>query len=221
MLPLTIGLSTIHLNGITALPSESDPQISIYKSACGQWVCETSTGIFDLKMGDRVGTEDKQWRFVDAQACVETEIIRDNGSAKPMELTFKFDVSQNEEHVSLMLDCGDDTVDLEVRNHHYLILLLARKYQSDQAEGLSKSESGWIDKDLLCKMVGQSGNHVNIQIYRFRKQFIDAYPYANQTPQVIERRTGEIRFSPNPVEIMGGVNLDTHREFTGEGVSLN
>lgn len=221
LIPITLGLPTIKLAQITVLPSEDDPQISIYRSYKGQWMCETASSVYELKMGDRVGTMDKQWRFVDAQASTETEVIKNKISQPPKQLVFKFDVSQNEEHVSLSVDTGSEILDLEVRNHHYLLLLLARKYLNDHNSGISESESGWVDKDLLCKMMGQNANHINIQIYRFRKQFLDIYPYEDQMPQIIERRTGEIRFGPNVVEILGGVGVENQNEFKQSGLRLN
>lgn len=221
LIPISLGLPTITLGEITALPSEDDPQISIYRTHKGKWMCETASSVYELQTGDRVGTVDKQWRFISAQACTETEVIKNKVKKEPKPLLFKFDVSQNEEHVSLSIDIDENSLDLEMRNHHYLILVLARKYLADAASGISESESGWIDKDLLCKMLGLTGNHVNIQIYRFRKQFVDAYPQADHLPQVIERRTGEIRFSPNSVEIIGGAGVDNHSEFISSNLRLN
>lgn len=221
LIPVTLGLPTIKLSEITALPSEDDPQISIYRTLTGQWMCETASSVYELQTGDRVGTCDKQWRFVSSHAGVETEVIRNKVKRTPKQLVFKFDVSQNEEHVSLSVQVDGETVDLEMRNHHYLVLVLARKYLEDKTSGILESECGWIDKDLLCKMLGLNGNHINIQVYRFRKQFVDAYPMADHLPPSIERRTGEIRFSPNAVEINGGVNVDAHNQLLRDNVRLN
>ncbi|MFC3153223.1 FHA domain-containing protein [Litoribrevibacter euphylliae] len=221
LIPITLGLPAITLGEITALPSEDDPQISIYRTLRGQWMCETASSVYELQTGDRVGTQDKQWRFVSSHAGIETEVIKNKIPKEPKNLLFKFDVSQNEEHVSLSVQMDEDIIDLEMRNHHYLVLVLARKYLADKSSGIAESESGWIDKDLLCKMLGLSGNHINIQIYRFRKQFVDAYAEADHLPQIIERRTGEIRFSPNSVEIIGGVGVESHQDFINDSLRLN
>jgi hypothetical protein len=221
LIPITLGLPTITLGEITALPSENDPQISIYRTHRGVWMCETAASVYELKTGDRVGTADKQWRFVCAQASIQTEVIRNKMPSEEKQLLFRFEVSQNEEHVSLLVNVDEQTLDLDIRNHHYLVLLLARKYLSDKSSGVADSESGWIDKDLLGKMLGLGGNHINIQIYRFRKQFVEAYPDADHLPQIIERRPGEVRFSPNPVEIIGGVSLENQHGLMGHSLRLN
>lgn len=221
LLPLTKGLPIIYLNGINVLPSEDNPEVAIYQNARGLWMCENDTGPYELKMGDKVGSYDKQWKFVDGETSIETSFMADSIALAPKKIAFNFDVSQNEEHVSIKLMLDDREVDLGLRNHHYLVLMLARKFQEDLAYGMSLSECGWLDKDLLCKMLGQNENHINIQIYRFRKQFLDAYPLPEQMPQVIERRTGEIRFYSTDIQIIGGMKLREKDEYANKNVFLN
>ncbi|MCL1123960.1 FHA domain-containing protein [Shewanella surugensis] len=221
LLPLTLGLETIHLSAITALPSEDSPEVSIYPSAQGQWLCETSEGTVILKTGDCVGTAEFQWRFVDAKASIETDILSDKKPLLFDDICFIFDVSQNEEHVSLTLTLDETPIDLGERNHHYVLLLLARKSLEDSKLGVSDIERGWLDKDLLCGMLGQSENHINIHIYRFRKQLSALYPDAEQLSTLIERRTGEIRFSPREIEIFGGLTIDPTIQQQGKPIRLN
>lgn len=212
--PITPGLSTILLEGIIGLPSEDCPDVSIYKSEQGQWICESDFGEIELAMGDVVGSRDgqSQWRFIDAKASILTDIIGVDNSNYEGPVSFIFDVSQNEEHVSLKICVGQSMVDLGERNHHYLLLLLARKFQEDKDAGLSSQECGWLDKGLLCRMLGQSESHLNIQVYRFRKQFIDSYPDPDRVPKVIERRSGELRFVSDDVKINGGIAINTEHK---------
>ncbi len=221
LLPLTPGLATIHLKNLTVLPSEENPEVSIYQSSNGAWVCESSTGEYELKMGDRVGSGDRQWKFIDAKACMKTDIVFVDDIQQPTNLSFLFNVSQNEEHVSLSFSHGEAVIDLGVRNHHYLLLLLARHYMSDKDAGLGERECGWLDKDRLCKMLGQNENHINIQIYRFRKQFLKAYTASEKMPQVVERRSGEVRFCLANVHIQGGIQLPSIVQHEGEAPTLN
>ncbi len=221
LLPLTPGLPTIHLKSLIVLPSEDNPEVSIYQSSNGAWVCESSTGEYELKMGDRVGSGDRQWKFIDAKACIKTNIIHANDAHQPPSMSFSFNVSQNEEHVSLSFIQGESVIDLGVRNHHYLLLLLARQYLSDRDAGVGGSECGWLDKDRLCKMIGQNENHINIQVYRFRKQFLKAYAASEKMPQVVERRTGEIRFCLEHVQIQGGLQLPSHVQYQNNIPTLN
>lgn len=221
LLPITPGLPTIHLKNLIVLPSEENPEVSIYQSSNGVWVCESSSGEHELKMGDNVGSSGKLWKFIDAKACTKTDIMLPNEIYQPANLTFLFNVSQNEENVSLSFIQQDSVVDLGVRSHHYLLLLLARKYLADEKAGVAKNECGWLDKDRLYKMIGQNENHINIQIYRFRKQFIKAYSASTKMPQVIERRTGEIRLCISEIQIQGGFQLSTHAQYEGGVTRLN
>lgn len=205
--PITPGLKTIVLEGIVGLPSEESPDVSIYRSEKGQWICESDFGEVELSMGDVVGSQDgkAQWRFIDAKASTMTNIVGVNQIGYEGPVRFVFDVSQNEEHVSLKVCLGQTSLDLGERNHHYLLLVLARKFQEDKEAGLMSQECGWLDKGLLCRMLGQSESHLNIQVYRFRKQFIDVFPVPDKVPKIIERRSGELRFVSDEVKINGGI----------------
>lgn len=221
LLPMTPGLPTIHLKSLTVLPSEDNPEVSIYQSLSGAWVCESSIGEYELKMGDRVGSGDRQWKFIDAKACMKTDIILTDDTPQSTSISFLFNVSQNEEHVSLSFSQGAGFIDLGVRNHHYLLLLLARQYLLDKTAGVGRNECGWVDKDRLCKMIGQNENHINIQVYRFRKQFLKAYTASEKMPQVVERRTGEIRFCLEHIQIQGGLQLPSHVQYENNTSTLN
>lgn len=204
LVPETPGLSTIELESLAVLPSEESPEITLYISPMGHWICESEAGISVLKNGDRVGTNQNTWRFVEANPTTETVQLDKKPEFDTSSLAMNFEVSQNEEHVSLQVKMDDKTFDLGLRNHHYLILLLARQRLSDKAAGLSEKEQGWIDKELLSKMLGQNESHINIQVYRFRKQMVNALPTSLVLPQIIERRTREIRIAYQTITINGG-----------------
>ena len=95
-------------------------------------------------------------------------------------------------------------IDLGERTHHYLLLILARKRMEDQQSLAEENEHGWMDKLLICQQIGLDENHLNIHIYRFRKQLIKARPITMQLMQIIERRRGEIRLGLDTINITGG-----------------
>jgi hypothetical protein len=207
LVPISEGLETVVLEDIAVLPNEETPEVTLYMSPKGHWICESETGISVLKSGDIVGTRELNWRFIEAKASEETQRIESKELPSSPQLAIYFDVSQNEEHVSLKFKMGEHEYDLGQRNHHYLLLLLARKRAEDKTAGLGELEQGWIDKESLSKMLGQSENHINIQIYRFRKQLVGVLPKSFSLPQPIERRTREIRFAYDNAEIFGGSKL--------------
>lgn len=204
LIPITPGLPVVELQELAVLPSEDAPENTLYLTATGHWVCESDAGTSVLKSGDLVGNSEKTWRFLEAASSVKTLQVEIESEHVPERIKVLFDVSQNEEHVTVKLMSGMQAYDLGERNHHYLLLLLARKRMQDQADGIQDAEQGWIDKQVLSKMLGQNENHINIQIYRLRKQLLNSLPKSLCLPQIIERRTREIRFSYSDVEILGG-----------------
>ena len=205
--PLTPGLQTIELDNIAALPSDENPEITLYLNEGGQWLCESAAGVAILQSGDLVGTHDQTWRFIDNKPATKTS-TNDGPQSPPEHICYEFDVSQNEEHVSIKLAIDDEDTDLGQRSHHYLLLLLARQRLQDKNQGIAESEQGWINKKVLMKMLGFEETHINIQIYRFRKQLVAALPNILALHNAIERRSGELRLSCANIVIRGGMKID-------------
>ncbi len=199
------GGDEILLNDHHPLPSVDDPKLFLYSSD-GRWICETETYSHWLETGDIVGTPEKQWKFVEAIPLSETEVIDEVCFNESKELTYRFNVSQNEEHVFLKVSLNGEEIDMEERVHHYVLLELARKRLADMNSGVNELEQGWVSRKDFAKMLGlDDTNHLNMQIFRFRKQLIKSLPDDELMPPIIESRRSEIRFSANHVEITGGL----------------
>lgn len=194
----------IVLKGIVALPSEESLEIALFLSPRGGWVCETQTGISVLEEGDIVETSIGAWRFIDARPNAETVELSALQRSGDMEPEFSFDVSQDEEHVAIKFSYGATLCDLGQRAHHYLLLTLARIRENSKKVIDNPDEQGWVDKEELVRMLKVSEFHVNMQVHRLRKQFIDALPEDTILPPVIERRRGELRFAFSKASIRGG-----------------
>lgn len=201
LVPITDGLPFILLHDVVVLPTEPIDML-VYLSENGEWICEENNASFTLHPGDKVGCEQKFWQFVEGRPCTTTAI--GELSPPPNDIKFRFNASQNEEHVSLSLIVDNKDIDLGERNHHYLLLLLARQRLDDIKKDLPPAEQGWIDKDILVKMTGIIEQHINIQIYRFRKQVATIMPHSTTLHQVIQRRPGELRFAYSDINIEGG-----------------
>jgi len=207
LVPVTPGLSTIELTQLAVLPNEEAPEITLYLSPNGHWICESQSGISMLKSGDLVGCRGQTWRFIEARSSDETQFLQSNELPSSPQVGIFFDVSQNEEHVSFRLKMDQHEYDLGERNHHYLMLLLARKRIADIQTGVCVTEQGWVDKADLCKMLGQNEGHINIQVYRFRKQVVSMLPKSFNFPQAIERRSKAIRLAYEDIQITGGTQI--------------
>ena len=206
LIPETKGNEAIVLDDIAVLPNEERPEVTLFLSPDGDWICESDSGVSVLSSGDLVGTNDCVWRFIEAKTVAPTLQLEAQAMANSAQIGVLFEVSQNEEHVALKITMDHLEYDLGERNHHYLLLLLARRRMADKKQGIDESEQGWIEKESLSQMLGQSETHINIQVYRFRKQLIKVLPQSLVLPQVIERRTGEIRFLYDNIKITGGIN---------------
>lgn len=201
LIPLTPSLAMIPLHDVEIL-SLGDKEIMVYLAEDGQWYCEVDSEVSVLRSGDTVGHHNSFWQFTDARPSEATAAM--DQSPPPDDIQFYFEANQNEEHVSLKLVVNNTHIDFGERNHHYLLLIMARQRLIDQEKGIDKLEQGWIKKDVFVQMLGMAEQHINIQIYRFRKQVANTLPDAATLHQIIERRPGELRFAYSNIKIKGG-----------------
>ena len=145
------------------------------------------------------------WEFVQ---CDDLESTRESSfdprAPKPPEVSFRFTVSQNEEHASLTVMSDGKPIALGERIHHYTLVTLARVRQQDAEKGLAPASQGWIELDALSRMLGVEPSYVNIQIFRAKHQILSALPECAASPALVERRRGSLRFGDFPFEIEGG-----------------
>ncbi len=204
LLPVTSGLQSIYVDDIAVLPNEDNPEITIYMGMDGDWVCESDAGLSGIKSGDLVGTQDCIWQFHEGLSSAKTKVIEDESPVSPTKVKSVFDVSQDEEHVSLTIKVNEHENNFGQRIPHYLVLLLARKRVADKAAGIDDREQGWMKKDLLSRMSGLDENYINIQVFRFRKSLLEVFPMCLE---FIEKRRGEIRFTCESIAINGGAKI--------------
>jgi hypothetical protein len=126
-------------------------------------------------------------------------------------LTLCFSVSRDEEYVALTARDEHWTIDLGARAHHLVLLALARSRLADRASGSptpgaprsprSDGAEGWVYFDELVGQLAMDEAHVNVAVYRIRRQLSDAGVV--DAASVIERRrmTREIRVGVARIEI--------------------
>lgn len=119
---------------------------------------------------------------------------------------FIFHVSADDWHVRLQIEQGAQRLDLGERVHHYVLLLLAREFcQQQEQRRLNGNGSydplslGWIERECLHKMIGDSDTQLNVKIFRAIKQISCALASADlPTFKPVLTRVGCIRFAcPN------------------------
>jgi hypothetical protein len=203
IIPLKGTGPVIRLERFHPLPSEAQPDISVYISPTGEWVCENEQGVYPLKNGDMITHRQELWQFFcddPVDMTLSKKIAR--------EIRFHFQVSGDEEHVFLKIQVDKTIVDLGERAHHYMLLTLARRRLKDAQEGHDPETRGWIETGRMASMLGLDAGHLNIQIYRSRKQINDALSELQNPPHAIERRFGGLRFGHPDFQIMRGSILE-------------
>lgn len=127
----------------------------------------------------------------------------------PPHWSMYFDVSLDEEHVFLTLHDGTGRQHcLGERIHHYALLMLARLRVEDAARGMDPADQGWVDMERLSRMIGIDRSHLNIQIFRARRQILDALGPDMAQADAVERRRGEVRFGPFDLCIVRGGGVE-------------
>lgn len=126
-------------------------------------------------------------------------------------LTLYFSVSRDEEHVALTARDEHRTIDLGARAHHLVLLALARSRLADRASGSTSSSAprspgsdgseGWVYFDELADTLAMDETHVNVAVFRIRRQLSGAGVV--DATGIIERRrmTREIRLGVARIEI--------------------
>lgn len=191
----------LSLSGYHLLPSDNEPKVALYLCPDrGQWYTEAlDTKIIDIEEnneplthGDRLLFENYEWEMFLPVITKPTQEL----STQALNLSqfeFIFDVSQDEENVTLKLRHEKQFFDLEERTHHYLLLHLARCRMRDAAANADEKNQGWVYNDDLAKDLGLDGSHLNIQIFRARKQLSEELKHVSGLSDLIQRRRGSTR----------------------------
>ncbi|WP_411882536.1 FHA domain-containing protein [Polaromonas sp. YR568] len=219
--PLGHDEAHITLGRSNLLPQGPAAELSIHHSEKGQWVCTTPGGSWILEDGDEVRFSGKLWCFLPVAEVVSTMDSMAGGQTllKRSQPSLSFRVSQDEEHAWLALDDAGLHLDLGERSHHYALLILARLRLADAQRQLAPHAQGWVELERLAKMLGLDPGHLNIQIFRMRKQLALALPQGAHVPELIERRRGSLRFGNLRFRITRGADQEADFDPLAEGRS--
>lgn len=125
--------------------------------------------------------------------------------------SFRFLVSQDEEHVRLELSLKGVAVNLGERAHHQTLLLLARERRADDCQGVIPSEAGWRDVVLLGAMLGIDSQHINTHLFRALRQISPLSSQFAIAFDLVERRRGQVRFGDAACEVVNWKGLPATR----------
>ena len=201
--PLLISVddgSSLWIDGeVLALPTIDNPVVTVFRDGNGIWMLERSDGIRPLGVdGDTFEVEGRRWRFSSATSFARTTESAPD-APEPPRLTFS--VSSDEEHVEISTEINGETVSLGTSPRYYLLLTLARQRAADRAQGLPETSCGWMHHEDLQKALALGQQHLNIDVFRIRRQLSEKGVTAAAT--VIERRprSRQLRFGWRDFEI--------------------
>ena len=195
------GAPAVERGGTLALPDRSAPEILIFRDEDGGWWAEgdgqscLATDLRQLAAGGR--TWELDLPDLDRRTPITAPVS--GGGAR---LRLRFQVSRDEEHVTLTARAAEGDVPMGARAHHYLLLTLARRRLADAADAPGDTGAhGWIGVEELMRMFRVEETQLNLQIFRIRRQFAEAG--FDAPAAVIERRrgTGQVRIGVLDLEI--------------------
>jgi hypothetical protein len=183
-----------------ALPSADDPLATLYRDSSGKWRLERSDGTAPevtparpFEIGGRL------YRLSWPAVVATTATAEERPDISTIGLVFA--ASADQEHIEVKMDDGAALKELPVRNHNYLLLLLARRRMEDAGAGHAPTSCGWIYREDLLRDLRADSVQLNVDIFRIREQF-SALGIA-RAAQIVERRPGtkEIRIGVSRLEL--------------------
>lgn len=213
LLGMTPDTDTIELHPYLFIPNNDDPHIVVTYSQRRR--CWSRQDLDDkqyphpeyaLHHGEVLSCAGQHWRVF----LVESENVTEHSPSPERHLEdfeFHFELSLDEENTGLKLEHEQDVVDLGERSHHYLLLHLARQRAEEALRGYDQTSQGWIDNEQLTRDLGVEMSHINILIFRARKQFGQHLESLLETDNLVERGKGRMRFGCSRLRIYKGQQL--------------
>jgi len=186
-------------SGILALPDEASPELVVFADSRGRWLLEETEGeAREVADGAMVEAGGASWRVRVPEREEGTAAVDTGPSLDTIRLGFA--VSRDEEHVEITVVHRGREIHLEAREHNYVLLTLARARLEDAH--LPLSEQGWLDRDLLLRMLALDANSLNVATYRARNQLSAAG--VDGAAGVVQVRRGQRRIGLEPSRLEVG-----------------
>ncbi len=190
---VTTGEVVSATDGLLALPDPENVLVSVVLDSAGCWVVETPEGNRRAaRNAELVAVEGHVWELVVPPFSPVVGTYKATPSLKLATLTLRFQVSVDEEHVSLAAEANGHVVPFGERTCFGMLVHLARERQRDESNPTSSSgDQGWRYVADLVKALNVSEKNLNLMVYRARRLFADAS--VDGAEGIVERRAGQIR----------------------------
>lgn len=184
------------LQGLLQLPDDGSPSASIFEHG-GRWVCEGSSSMDRVETEQTVIVNGLPWKLLLPDLPGASDRTEE-GSLVLGNLTLRFAVSTNEEHVALELVHGALTREVPSRTYLYTLLVLARRRVRPSSQD---DPQGWVHTEELARMLRCSREKLNVDIHRLRQLLRIAK--VRDAAKIIERRLGtsQLRIGTTRIEM--------------------
>ncbi len=185
-------------NDMIALPSEDDPQYTIYRRTDLTWELDSGGETRPLQHDELFWVGGRKMRFEAPPEGSRTPPI----STRPVQLrsvALCFRVSSDEEHVELVVEAPNGTRSLGCRSSFYLGLVLARQRLEDTAQEVA--DPGWVTVSKVLRMIPEyaTQSHLNVDVHRLRRELATAGIV--DAANFIERRRGRLRIGASSIRV--------------------
>ena len=188
------------------LPDEDDPQVMIFPDQkSGQWIAEIDDSQRTVVDQEELEVAGTVWHLGLPPVVPSSEMTSTLGMD---ELTLslstldrlKFVVREGES-VELTVWYRQRPIEVEQRDHHHMLLHLARQMQADVRDGKPREDQGWCSVSALCAALATTPARINSHIFRARRQF--AALGVGGAARLIERRatSREVRLGLDRIEL--------------------
>ncbi|ADZ91570.1 FHA domain-containing protein [Marinomonas mediterranea] len=132
------------------------------------------------------------------------------------DLDFKLEVSDDEEHIKLIIQDAHQTTEVaghRIQSQLYLLLCLARKSIADKEAGYSDNNRGWIALRQLSKTLGIEPENTRIRLHRLRTRLRDSVSFSGfDACELLQLKDGEIRFNSENITVIKGNDSENRKE---------
>ena len=180
------------VDGILCVPHEDHPEVVVFDDGRGHWAVELGDERRPAIDGDVLRAGGRSWQLLLAEEVEGTAAVEPGPTIDT--ITLRMRASRDEEHVDAWVLFQGRTIELDPREHLYVLLLLARQRVLDAA--LPPSEQGWVDRDQLLGWLRLAPNRLNVAIHRARGHL--ARKGVAGAAAIVEVRRGKRRIGIEP-----------------------
>lgn len=194
--------------GLLSLPSAEEPELTVFVSEDGEWICERDGEPFPVSDQMTIESSSSAWLLELPDDAADTRMSTTAGrpacSLEAIHMSFRTSMDEEFVEVRVRLPSKDEFA-LSPRAFHYMLLTLARARQRDELAGLPATERGWLYTEELANSLAVTRQKLNLDVCRARQQLSGAG--IDGAGRLVQRRptSGQLRLGISLLTVQGPV----------------